>query len=763
MRRLAFFAFAASGAIFVSQYVLPVAWQLYAAVVSLVMALASVLITPAGVRRRSVLIALGLLAGFVWNWGYSRLWTASSQEIDGTTSRVVGTVDDFPVVEDYGAWVDIRVDTGSAKLKTRAYVFSHEMDTLLPGDTVEFTAEFSTADQMDGEHVTYFTSLGYKLLCSNVREIQVLSSPGFTLRYIHRYLEKGINSIIQKIFPIGTGPFMQALITGDRTLIDQDLGLTYAMERTGITHIVAVSGMHITILAGAMTALLGRRKRVIIITAPVLLLFMGISGFSASVVRAVIMQFFIMFAPLFNRENDSITSLSAALLLILLINPYAATGVGLQLSFGATLGIILFTPKMIRYFSGKFPDDKGDKKRKFWKRLYMALASSLASTLSAMVFTLPISVLYFGYISLVSPLVNLLVLWAVTPAFILGSVATAVASVWLDCGAVLAWLPALAVKFITLCAEFFSKPFFAGVYVGDAMSAVWFIWTYICLAMLILSKAGGRRILALCCASAVSLSAVLVADTLAGDIDEGFTLTALDVGQGQSLALVSGDMTALIDCGSTSGQEAGDSAEDYIRGLGRDRIDLLILTHYHEDHANGIQQMMTSFKVGALIVPVPAEDGGPLQDEVLALAKRKGIDIIYVEGTASCKMGEAEITIYGPVGGKSENEQGLFILVSQGEFDVFVTGDADTASEIQITGREELPDIECLIVGHHGSSFSTSETFLDRVKPEAAVISVGENSYGHPAPETVERLRGRGVRVYRTDLLGDVTIDSRAS
>ncbi len=760
MRKLAVFSFSTAAAIYAVQYCIPVSICPYLVVASLILTVFSVLVFRKKTKLPVALLSAGICFGLAWSWVYDLLLFAPSQGLADTTTRVTAVVDAFPVEEEYGARVDMRLDTdGPNTVLLRAYVFGDELNEARPGDRVEFTGDFSSADNIDGESITYYTSQGYRLFCSDVRDVEFLERPGFQLRYLHRYAQREINTLICDLFPLETGPFMQALITGDRTQIDENIPLSYAMERTGITHIIAVSGMHVSILAGVLMTVFGRKKWTVFIITPVLFLFMGISGFSASVVRAVIMQMFILIAPFFKRDSDSLTSLSAALLIILLINPYAAAGVGLQLSFGATLGIILFSEKIRDYLNRFISNKKTEKRNNIVVKLFSSATAGVATTVSALIFTMPLSVLYFGYISLVSPIVNLLVLWAVDPAFVIGSLAVAVGGVWSAAGRLIAWIPAIAVKFIEIVVELFAKPFFAGVYISSMAAAIWFIFAYGCVLLAICMKVPVKKLLIPGCAAIFSLCAVLVGTAVAGDIEMGFTLTVLNVGQGQSLVFTSKDSTAVIDCGSSSGENAGEITEQYLRSLGRDRIDLLILTHYHEDHANGVEYLLSALEVGAVIGPSPVD--GDQSEPVLTLARDAGTDIIYIENRAKAVVGNAELWIYGPVGGEEENERGLFVLISDEGADVLITGDASGESEIQLSGREEIPDIECLVVGHHGSAYSTSQIFLDRVRPEAAVISVGDNSYGHPSQETLDRLEENNIRVYRTDIYGNVTIDSR--
>ena len=148
----------------------------------------------------------------------------------------------------------------------------------------------------------------------------------------------------------------------------------------------------------------------------------------------------------------------------------------------------------------------------------------------------------------------------------------------------------------------------------------------------------------------------------------------------------------------------------------------------------------------------------PLRQEILALAAEKGTQVLLLEDGAEISFGEAELTLYPPLGSGDANEAGLSVLCSAGDFDALITGDMGDDIERRLVKYGDLPDIELLVAGHHGSKHATSEELLLETKPELAVISVGYNSYGHPAPETLERLAAAGCAIYRTDWHGAVTV-----
>ena len=254
----------------------------------------------------------------------------------------------------------------------------------------------------------------------------------------------------------------------------------------------------------------------------------------------------------------------------------------------------------------------------------------------------------------------------------------------------------------------------------------------------------------------IALCAALLLNTLTlrgGDL----RVTVLDVGQGASILLHSKGQSALVDCGGSSPGGSGDAAADVVQALGTDRLDYLVLTHFHADHANGVERLMARLDVRTLIVPDTQPDD-PLRARILALAQEEGAQIRFLTDDTWVPLGETTLSLYAPLGDGGANEEGLSVLATCGEFDALMTGDMNAAVERRLIKYHDLPDIELLVAGHHGSAYSSSEELLLATRPEYAVISVGYNSYGHPAPETLERLGAAGCEIYRTDWMGAVSI-----
>lgn len=756
MRKLAWFAFPFGFGVLVCQYLIPLRLEPVLAVAALCLGLLLYALIRSDWRRAAVIAGVGLAFGFAWCFGFETVVFSGARVLDGEEARAEAVVLDFPVETDWGRYVDVKLsDTAARGLKARAYFYGDAGAELVPGDEIGFTALFSAADRVGETEITSYTSKGIFLFARSAKDLEVRASKGMRFSNFHVYLAKAIRDKIRQTFPMGADAFMLALLTGDRAELNADVETVTAMERAGVTHIVAISGMHVSILVGFLLTVLGRSGPAVFLTIPVLLIFMAVSGFSASVVRAVVMQVMVLAAPLVYKESDSLTSLALAMLILLLINPYAAAGVGFQLSFAATLGIVLFTPRFQERLTRNLPKGKG-----FWKGVLLWLAGTLSATMGALLLTLPISAMYFGCVSLVAPVVNLLILWAVSPAFILGAVAVGLAFIWLPLGRVVAFYPAVAVKYILWVVKTCAGPFLSAVYLDGAALKIWFASIYLTLLAFAALKLRARRLIYPVSAAVVALCAIFVAKDVTAAARPGFTLAALDVGQGQSLVITAGRYTAIVDCGTSSGVDAGEAAERYVRSLGRGSVELLVLTHYHADHANGVERLLTALDVGAVAVPEPRFEESELDEEIITAAESAGCQILFVDEDMTVSLGETEIRLFPPVGYETENERGLMALVSCGEFDALITGDAPGEQERQLLGRYELPDIECLVVGHHGSATSTTERLLDAVTPETALISVGENSYGHPAVDTLDRLSARGIEVFRTDENGTIEIRS---
>ena len=223
----------------------------------------------------------------------------------------------------------------------------------------------------------------------------------------------------------------------------------------------------------------------------------------------------------------------------------------------------------------------------------------------------------------------------------------------------------------------------------------------------------------------------------------------MNVGQGQCLVLQIGDYTALIDCGGSYPEDAGEQAARFLHGAGVTRADALIVTHYDDDHAGGAAQFLERVKVDSIYLP-PVKGTDETASAIAQFARPH-----YVTEMVEICLPEGVLTILPPVSQENPNNSGVCVLATAEEYDILITGDLDSLSEMRLMTLWKLPDVDLLVAGHHGAKTSTSQPLLDMVRPETVVISVGENNrYSHPHEETLQRLADIGAQVYRTDLSG---------
>ena len=236
-------------------------------------------------------------------------------------------------------------------------------------------------------------------------------------------------------------------------------------------------------------------------------------------------------------------------------------------------------------------------------------------------------------------------------------------------------------------------------------------------------------------------------------------MTVLDVGQGQCITAFAGDVTFMVDCGNTYHLDnAGEIAGEYLLSCGRDRVHVLMLTHLHEDHADGVVRLMEMLPVETLILPAETEDPDDQLPVLLDAARRHGTEVVELKANASVERGRLGMDIYYVPGGREENERCLMATLHIGETDLLITGDSPQRVERMLVRQEDLSGTEILVAGHHGSRFASSEELLQEAGGQLAVISVGYNTYGHPAEETLERLAENGYTVLRTDQNGTVEL-----
>ncbi len=714
-------------------------------------------------RTRMLLILSGVSAGFLWTAGYLTVFFQPAKDLDGRTVQLSAVVADWPQEGTYGGYtVVVRAETETwVNLTAILYVDGQGAD-LRPGDRIETVAHCTLGDRtFSGQRITYYTAKGIFLRAQAYGRLEIQRPKHISPQYYAAWSARALKAGIDAAFPEDVSGFVKALVTGNRDSLTDEF--TTSLERAGLSHTVAVSGMHLAFLASLLTALLGRGRRITAwFTIVWVALFCGIAGNTPSVLRAAVMILMLQFAPLLDRERDGPTALALALLLLLWVNPFSAAHVGLQLSFTAVAGILLVSDRIQTYLLKRTGMDELHRPNGWRQKLLRAgpyfVISSLSATLGASVLTVPLVAVHFNIISLIAPLSNLLTLWAIGFLF-LGGLGVGALAIVLPGTASAAAIPFTALAhYLQWVVEELSQPALAALSLESMYYRAWLVLVY---ALVLVSvQIRGRRPVWMPLAAGAAGLVLAVTLTRASFYQGDMGVTLLDVGQGQSVLVRNGRFLTLVDCGGDSRDDPGDVAANYLQALGRRRIDLLVVSHYHADHANGIPQLLNRMMVAEILLP-DVEPDSPLRAEIVSIAEKKHIPVRFIrEETWFPWTKDTGVKVFPPMAEEGNaNELGLTVLASAGAVDTLITGDMEGAGELRLLEAVSLPDIEVLVVGHHGSQTSTTPELLEAVSPDLALISVGlANRYGHPDLSTLIRLEEAGAGIYRTDLYGTVEV-----
>ncbi len=753
MRVLAMTAFSFAAAFLTAALMEETGWYLYAAAALLVLAVIAFFLRK---RRRLwsrvALLAISAAAALAYFTGYQALVQQPVLDKCGQELPFTGVVCDYAIETDYGARVTVRLD-GSLLRKATLYGDASLL-ALRPGNTVSGTAKWNDAGHIRDTRLTTFTSRGVFALLYQKGELSVDGGTADSVRWWPARMNRAFQEKIRAIWPDErTAAFVTAELTGDKyDISDEDYTI---MRGAGLAHLFAVSGLHCAFLVTLLALLLPRHRRRLFcgVTIGVLVFYMCMVGMTPSVVRACVMQGFLLLAPLFRRDGDPLTSLGAALLVILLPNPFAAASVSLQLSFAATFGIVLLSGRLYHLLFDWYQGDN-----KHLRRVLSFGCANLAVSLSAMICTVPLVAYYFNTLSLVSPLAGLLAVPLAGYAFMASFVTVLAGFAWLPLAQVLGWIAYGLIRLVLWIAYVLTRWRYHAVYFDNYYLRIWLAAAYMGFGLCAAVKRWRKRKYLFAAAACAALLALAIWGNTLVYRSGNMNVTVLDVGQGESVALYSGGQAMLVDCGSSNSYiDAGAVAADALSSMGFSHLKAVAVTHFHADHTNGLYTLLSRLKVDTLYLP-DMEDEYGVRERLLELADRYGITVEWVRRTTLVSVGDVMVTLYPPVGEGDINEQGLSVLGSANDFDVLITGDMKGDTERALLEKYPVPDIEILVVGHHGSKYSSDEAFLAAIQPEIAIISVGDNSYGHPAPETIERLERIGAAVRRTDTEGSITI-----
>ena len=679
--------------------------------------------------RRTAIFCLGLTMGLLWCSGYTMYALKPVETLCGETTQFRGRVMEYSTETRSGSALAAEIFLDGREIPVTLFI--SEPVAAKPGDSISGSAAFEKTPTVFAEDQDlYSVSRGIFLTGTADGELQVSDEEDMPLRAVLRRFARQLQENLYAVFPADAAGYFTSLTNGDRS------GISYALKNrlsvVGLYHAVSLSGMHISILMSTLIILcMGRKRLAAILGIPTIILFCLLSGGNPATIRAVVMQILLLLCLFVDREYDPLTALSAALLFLLLQNPWSLTHWGLQLSFASSAGILILMPKF-QQLSIK-------------KKVVRIALTPVFVTISATVFSAPLLSIYFGLNSLVAPLTNLLALWAVTLSFVGGIVTSLLGFVFMPAAQILAQGCLFLYRWVFWVTDTFSRLPWAAVYAETPLLLAWSYLPYLLPVVCLYVRP--KWYLAAGCLILSLTGAIL----LSPQTPDG--MTVLDVGQGQCVLLRSENETVMVDCGG-QGNVTGEDAARHLLSQGVTELDALVISHFDTDHCDGVLQFLDRISVKRVYMPVREKISGE-QEEICRVT---GEVVTYVTEPMAISLGKAEVSVYPAVGGKEENDTGLSVLATCQECDILITGDLDVSAEARLLTAYDLPDLEILVAGHHGASDSTGAALLDVLRPETVLISVGKNGFGHPAEETLNRIAATGAVVYTTQDNGNLTV-----
>lgn len=587
---------------------------------------------------------------------------------------------------------------------------------------------------------------------------------------------KGIFSIINN-----KNGIIGAIILGDKTDLDSDIKELYSVS--GIAHILAISGLHISFIGMVIYRLLRRRFRFLFsaaVSIPVVLSFGIMSGFGISTIRAIIMFILKIIGEVLGRKYDAITAISLAGLVLLVQNPFVVCNSGFQMSFGAIIAIVLILPIVEEILN---TDNK--------------IIKVLSANFTISLVMNPILAWNYYELPTFSFLLNIVVVPLMSVVIVSSIVGIFCSCIMFGFGKAVIFPGCGILELYTFLCNIINKSSVASIVVGQPKVTIIIVYYAILLVVLfglknirtkytraekernIIKKETGlvlekkakkeRRIkgqnvkLRLAC-----IVGFLLLNCLIYYIpNPGFYITFINVGQGDGI-LIHGDngTKVMVDGGSTSEKQvAKNCIVPYLKAEGIGTIDYSIITHTDKDHISGILEILENnnsnrIRIKNLVMPdINMKDD--TYNELIEKAKLKKINVLYIKKGDTLSLGKTKIKCIYPettTTASDKNDYCTVLSVKNKTSKILLTG--DISKEIEEKIKDDIEEnYTVLKVAHHGSNYSSSEKFLKKVNPKYSIISVGKNnSYGHPGNETMERLRKQGGVIYRTDEKGGITI-----
>lgn len=625
---------------------------------------------------------------------------------------------------------------------------SQDIPSIKYGDSLYIEGEFKQPEEARNyKGYNYKQYLKTKKIIGTVEleKVKILkSSNGSFIHNIQKYIRDTINGTLTD----EEGNLLLAILLGDKDKLSEDIQESF--KTSNLSHMLAVSGAHVSYIILGLTYVLQNsiigKKNGKIVCIIFLLVFMAITNFTPSVTRACIMAVLTLFSGIVYRKSDVYTNISVAALITLIFNPYSLLDLGFQLSYGGTIGIIIFIKRI---------QEKKSNSKVINYIKQMELVSIYAN-----IIIIPIMMYHFNTVSLTfiisnimaSPILGIIVITGFL--FIITSITvkplTRLIAIFIKP------ILSILIKISQICSKLpFSNILVVTPYMFNVISY------YAIILYCIKSKKNNKCKIIICL-----LIVLILINFIIYIFPQKLRIFFIDVGQGDSTLIITPDKkTVLIDGGGSDSFDVGEKVLlPYLLDRRILKIDYVLISHFDTDHCGGILTIMEKVKVKNIIISEQAEHSENYE-RFKKLMIHKKIRLIEVKKGDKIKIGRySEFKILFPTSRLlSENPLNNNSIVAQfnyNNFKMLFTGDIEKLAEQQILKTEKAEiRADILKVAHHGSKTSSIPEFIKAVRPKIALIGVGKNNtFGHPNQQTIKNLENIKCRIYRTDLQGEIII-----
>lgn len=635
-----------------------------------------------------------------------------------------------------------------------------------PEQTITVRGEIKCPEQATNpgafDAKSYYRNLGIFLMMPDASVEKKENTMRTTVAVWFMDFREKLADIYAACFDSENASVISAMLLGKKKQIDPEIKSLYQMN--GMSHLLAISGLHIAMIGMGFFRLLRKLAGSYWIcggfTFFLILGYGYMTGMSNATARAVIMMGIVLLGKALGRSADILTSLGCACMILALLNPFVILDAGFQLSFSAIAGLGIIHPVLIRVFGGN-------------GKIKTAIISSLSVNLAIT----PFIIYYYYQIPLYAILLNLVVI--PLASLVIGSgILTGLFGMFSVLLGRICGIPATCILWLyETLGRFCMKLPFHTITIGHisaAMVLLYYIWLacagYLLLRMKHSEKETkqnqARRLLGLVLAAGMVFCLPICEFQL---LDREFLIVCLDVGQGDGILIRTEEgINILIDGGSLDNRQLGMYVlAPAMKYYGMGDIDYAIVSHGDSDHISGLCELLETAYTGIWIrnLVLPAYGDMGAFEPLVALANENNVPITYVDAGAELQLREGSLNCIYPgkdTGFTDTNTLSAVWKLCYQDFSMLFTGDLDETGENYLLQMDVELSCDILKVGHHGSRYSSSELFLQAVLPQIAIISAGKNNrYGHPHDETIERLEHMDCQIYQTPLQGAVIIRFR--